>query len=253
MESIQEAGITLHKLAEKGNFEELIIESKKVAQQYPKWFGVWYYLGIAHGFKEEHALAEKFLLTCISLKPNFFEALVSLGASCEAQGRRDDAVLHLEEALIIEPNSELVLKKLGVKYFLLENYNKSAECFQRLTELNPENDENWYCLGDAYRQKDLFAEAIKAYFNALNIDNENYLVIHNIGVCYWYLEDYETAATFFKKVIEFIPDSFRALRNLGECYLKMSDKEKAKEYFFKALHCVPDDEHVKILLGQAIS
>ncbi|MFH1321800.1 MAG: tetratricopeptide repeat protein [Bacteroidota bacterium] len=82
----------------------------------------------------------------------------------------------------------------------------------------------------------LIKEAIKHFKEGLKIYPGNYIVVNNLGTIYFnFLEDYKTAASYYKKAIELNPDYIEAYYSLGFSYEKLGDQENAILFFNKTL------------------
>lgn len=78
-----------------------------------------------------------------------------------------------------------------------------------------------------------FAEALKMLKLLENTDN--YLVYHNIGFCYYFLEDDESAQTFFRKSIELNANHVESYGYLGMSYFFTDQLDKAEEIFLQCI------------------
>ncbi|KAG1678112.1 Bardet-Biedl syndrome 4 protein [Nymphon striatum] len=84
-------------------------------------------------------------------------------------------------------------------------------------------------------------DAIEAYSEALNIDSENWEIIHNLGLCYLDLKDYGKAKDKFLKAIQVYPhsDSFECL---GKIFLEKGELNKAIETYKKAIESMGNQQ-----------
>jgi len=53
-------------------------------------------------------------------------------------------------------------------------------------------------------------------------------------MCYYYLEEYVSAITYYEKVLEIDSTNVFAVTNLGHSFSKLGNNNKAIEYFVKA-------------------
>nr|WP_300742200.1 tetratricopeptide repeat protein [uncultured Brachyspira sp.] len=73
----------------------------------------------------------------------------------------------------LNPNDTDNLKSLSKLYYDNEEYNNAINIFLKLTELNPDESEYWYYLGNSLKNTNQNKEAKEAYKKALKINPYN--------------------------------------------------------------------------------
>jgi tetratricopeptide (TPR) repeat protein len=118
--------------------------------------------------------AVEYLDEALDVNPLFYEGWQSKGITLENLNRYDEALFSFEMALGIgEENKEIMRKKgriLANKGLL----NMAIECFENLTDQNPEYRVGWLDLSRAYlqtRQIEQSIEAFEEYQRKLNISS----------------------------------------------------------------------------------
>lgn len=149
-----------------------------------------------------------------------------------------------------------------IEFYLAKNYlaiGLAEEAVLHLKEalkLDPEEEDLPYIysyLGDCLKDSGFYAEAMNVLKKGLAIDEER-PDIHNImGVCSFKLEDYETAISHFHRAVELLPSSAIDYANLGVNYRKTGQKEEATRYFEIALSLDPDIEFARIQLEELLN
>ncbi|CAD8093608.1 unnamed protein product [Paramecium sonneborni] len=159
---LYEKGLILFRL---NNFSESFeIFSQLEKSQYTQKLD--YYIGICHNEKKEYSDALKYLNLYIK------------------NGKED-----LEKVYFI----------MGQAYLYLLNFDEAIESYLRCIQLNPNNAEAYFQLGNVYKQDKLLEEAKKAYEQALKIDNQNNLykqTLENLINEKSYLQDYRNSLLF---------------------------------------------------------
>lgn len=74
-------------------------------------------------------------------------ALFVRGAELLEQRHYAQAAISLEQALRLEPGKTSILEALGRAYFHSGRYRKSAEAFQAVVDVRPDDDFSQFCLG----------------------------------------------------------------------------------------------------------
>jgi tetratricopeptide (TPR) repeat protein len=122
-------------------------------------------------------------------------------------------------------------------------------------------DETSFALLDEANQyyKDGKYDAAMALFQQF-LDNNPvaYQVVLNIGDCYREKEDYENAIKNYNNVIEQAKGdttmgkdiTAKALAAIGLCYLRQSNLEEAQKYFEQSLDTAPQDENLAYNVGE---
>ncbi|CAD8101039.1 unnamed protein product [Paramecium sonneborni] len=183
-----------------------------------------YYLGICHNEQHQYIDALKYLNQYVKT------------------GKED-----LEKVYLIIGQANLNLFK----------YDEAIESYLHCIKLNPNNSEAHFLLGNVYKQNKLLEEAMKAYEQALNIDNYNHLykqALENLINEKSYLQDYRNSLLF--TLITFIGccqldpkadgfekkqnDKYLTLLTLMETHLKKRFKTIDKHF-----------EQLKELIGQS--
>jgi tetratricopeptide (TPR) repeat protein len=78
-----------------------------------------------------------------------------------------------------------------------------------------------------------YTEAIEVFQGILDGYPDAYMMNMNIGDCYFKLEDYDQAETYYLKHLEFEPDNHDVIIAIGNCYGNRGDNETALEWYKK--------------------
>lgn len=87
------------------------------------------------------------------------------------QGRAEQAIPLLEQAVQIEARNPQYWKTLGVAHARLEDYRGSLEAFRQACQLNPRLTDACYYSGRAYYAADQYDKAIDPLLKALRVDD----------------------------------------------------------------------------------
>jgi tetratricopeptide (TPR) repeat protein len=132
--------------------------------------------------------------------------------------------------------SERNTGKLDRALSLLEEglIEKAIEVLRELVKEEPDRIEGWYNLGYALTMAEEYEEAVKAYDEALAIDNFIFEIWFNKGAALYALRDFEAARECYEEALEINPDDAEAWNNLGNCHSRLADGEAAIEAYNKA-------------------
>jgi tetratricopeptide (TPR) repeat protein len=109
--------------------------------------------------------------------------------------------------------------------YYTQGYNEAKNCFERITEINPNNYRAVYNLGLAYFNSGQLDEAINYLQKALKIKPDYKYCLYNLGLVYEEMERYEEALKFYEKALEIDHDFAYALTARSEMRRKL-DKLK---------------------------
>lgn len=154
----------------------------------------------------------------------------------EAQGAMDagdydTALVLFREILGENPTITTAYLGIGDIHLIKKDYDRAEPAYARACRLEPRNFDAQYGHGLALQMLGRFAEAIKAYVNAVQIRPDSLMANLNLATTYlqvdnpWKAEDYAVAA------VEADPASGPAHANLGAVYEKIGkNKEAIEEY-----------------------
>lgn len=89
--------------AQKGRHDEAIALCHRILEQDPKHRGALDLLGFAHFFKKEYATAEQWCRKTLEIYPNHAYGRKGLGLCLARQGKLDEGLAELHEAMRLEP------------------------------------------------------------------------------------------------------------------------------------------------------
>jgi tetratricopeptide (TPR) repeat protein len=121
------------------------------------------------------------------------------------------------------------------------HYNLAEQAYLKLLSINPYDVYSllrpavfYLKYGEIYQQKDLLEKAASFFKELIKVEpnySQNY---YNLGLCYFYLSNYEEATVAWEATIKLNPQEGDALFLLGQAQLRLGQKKKAAEYFAQA-------------------
>jgi Tfp pilus assembly protein PilF len=174
----------------------------------------------------------------------------------EAQLRGDpqEAEQHLKKAIQIDPDYSDALNNLGIYYHRKREFEKSIQCFEKVTTLDPGFYGGWVNLAGSLISQGKFHQAKAASLKAYSLRPDDTRVVSQTALAYFYLHDVENAKKFFQKVIEMDPGSpVEPQLYLAHLALAEQDKQEAADYIrqFLTIHPnAPKAEHLKETLAR---
>ena len=188
----------------------------------------------------------------LALKPDYREAYVNLGNVLSIKGEPAAAIAAYQKALEIEPAFALAWNNLGLALLKAGRLDEAIAHFQKALELKPSLSVARFDLGHALMLKGKVEEAIGHFQQALETDPDYAACRVSLGGALQQEGRVDEAITQFQKALEINPGLSQANVGLGELLL---DKRRAREaigYFKAVLASVPGDAKARFNLGMAL-
>ncbi|HZK60708.1 MAG TPA: tetratricopeptide repeat protein, partial [Anaerovoracaceae bacterium] len=122
------------------------------------------------------------------------------------------------------------------------NYDKAIEYFDKVIEINPENDWAWQNKGVSLSNLGREEEAIECYDRALELNPQNDRAWENKGVSLSNLGREEEAIECFDEVLSLNPQNDRAWERKGLSLSNLDREEEAIECYDRALELNPQND-----------
>ncbi len=164
----------------------------------------------------------------------------NLGITYDKLGRYGEALLHLTEALRLNPGYIEAHNNLAVTYYKTGRYDEAHLELQEALRLNPGYAEAHGNLGNIYAGEGRYDEAIKELKEAVRL-NPSYAVAHNsLGNIYALQKRITEALDEFREALRLNPEYAIARSSLGNIYADMGMYEEALNEFQEALRIDPE-------------
>ena len=173
-----------------------------------------YNLGLVLFKQNKNQDAIEYFARTVQLDPSQFDGWLYLGQASALLGNRENAIISYKHALSINPDSEVVLKKLALLYFEFEKWLLAIDAYERLFKISPNdvNVVNKLCgsLCRAYQYERL----IKLFEPIANKNPRNHLLNYYLGEAYFAQSEIKKAEVFFDRVLKQNPNHVAALTAL---------------------------------------
>ena len=115
-----------------------------------------------------------------------------------------------------------------------KEFAEAIKCYKKATELDPSFASAYYNLGIIYAAKGMLDESISAYKKVLTIKPGYYAARNNLGAIYIQKGMLDEAISELNQVLAINPDLPNAHYNLGECYFTKGNTKLAADHYYKA-------------------
>lgn len=175
----------------KGNPDEAFKQLKTAADKNPDSA---HPLSVLGEFKERDgklAEAEKIYLKALSIDDRHALTHHRLGRLHLKREKFAKGVDHLKQSIDLEAENPAYLEALGAEYERSGAYLEAVSYFEKVSVLQPDRLEIYIKLGDLYKKKKMFKEALSRYWSALSLKDDDPYVHRSILDIYKILSDQE--------------------------------------------------------------
>ncbi|MFQ5551584.1 MAG: tetratricopeptide repeat protein, partial [Gemmatimonadales bacterium] len=176
------------------------------------------------------AEAEKAYSQSVQINGQDAQAMRGMADVYELQQRLDEAEGQLREAIRLQPGNWRTIDALGTFYFANGRYSDAADAYRKILYLDPGNFQGHGNLGSALLMEGKFEQAASELERSLAIEPDRYFY-SNLGIIYYYLDQFEESVAIHRKVVELSPDSSFVWLNLGDALLFSSESDQAQAAF----------------------
>ncbi|XP_047015808.1 Bardet-Biedl syndrome 4 protein [Ictalurus punctatus] len=128
------------------------------------------------------------------------------------------------------------------------NIQQSLELFQSCAILNPTSSDNLKQVARSLFLLGKHKAAIEVYNEAARLNQKDWEINHNLGVCYIYTKDFKSAEEHLNTALQLNKHDMTYMM-LGKSYLLQGDTEKAIEIYKSAVEFSPENTELLTTLG----
>lgn len=159
------------------------------------------------------------------------------------------AIEEFEKAKNITPHEPAIHYKIADSYMEKGNYYKAEGYAHKALELNDDNKYYYVLLADIYKQKQEFDRAAKIYNRLLNNISGTEEHYFDLAAIYVYQGNYKKALEVYNKIEKHYGLNDKIVFQKQKIYLKLGNLEKAIEEGEKLIKAHPDEP--KYVINQA--
>ncbi|MFO1068433.1 MAG: tetratricopeptide repeat protein [Geminicoccaceae bacterium] len=222
----------------------------------PQRGDVWLLIGRIEQLQENDAEAARAYATVPRSSPYSWEARLAEADAMAASGQTDAAVERLRAMAAEQPTRTDALRQLGDLYRRNERFADAAraygEAIERLAVVEPEDWRLFYSNGIALERLDRWSEAEASLLRALELAPDQPLVLNYLGYS-WVDQgvNLERGQEMLVRAVELRPQDGFIVDSLGWAYFKLGEFDKAVEALERAVELEPGDPVINDHLGDA--
>jgi tetratricopeptide (TPR) repeat protein len=200
--------------------------------------------------KNDEALAH--LRQAIQINPGFAKAYAALGAALLAKGEKEEAIAQYRQSLKIDPSIAEIWENLGSALLKIGEKEEAVAEYRKSLEIDPKFSEAHYNLGCALLQEENVGEAIIQFQAALQTAPRDSATLRMLGVAWAMKGHNEEAIAAFRQAIAVNRASVEAYDDLGAILIQTGKLEEGLGQYRVALQIDPKDAEACFGIGKAL-
>lgn len=203
--------------------------------------------------QREHKTAIQLLKKALALGTREYQDEIYLEIALEYENmeRFDKAQEILAEAILLNPENEILLYEFAYCLDIGDKAAEAVEFFARFTEHHPYNFSAWYNLANAYQKLGQLEEALEAYDFCIAIQEDFTPAYYNKAHTLFKMDRFQEAVQVFEETYTFEQPQSPVYCHIGECFEKMNELDKALFYYRKSISL--DENNADAFLGMGIT
>jgi tetratricopeptide (TPR) repeat protein len=189
----------------------------------------------------------------VAKNPTSWNGHEILGFTFSQQGRTDEAIVHFQKALELNPNFVAAHNNLGIALNLKGRSDEAIEQYTKALALDPNDPRAHYNLANVLDRKGQADDAIVHYKKALELNPDYPDADNNLGIALGRQGQVDQAIEAYTKALQLEPGYGEAEFNLGDILARHGRIEEALPHLQKALELNPGFAEAHDDLGIALA
>ncbi|MDR0789480.1 MAG: tetratricopeptide repeat protein [Bacteroidales bacterium] len=166
-------------------------------------------------------------------KANTYSAYLwfSLALLSLLYGKNEDALDYIEYSLALDKTNAEANRCKAEALMNTGKLDEGIELLGKILEQDPQNAQVFYSLGGGFEQKENWEKAIYYYKKAFANDELNFSALMNIGLCYFSLNDFNTAKQYADRAIKAEPDNIYFKLSYANMLYEAGYKEDGEQLY----------------------
>jgi tetratricopeptide (TPR) repeat protein/TolB-like protein/tRNA A-37 threonylcarbamoyl transferase component Bud32 len=234
-----------------GKYQDAVAQFEKALAVRPTDDRAYQGLATAYGKLGRAAEAERTYQKAIRLRPQYWAGYSWLGVFYFVQGRYQDAERMFRQVVALAPDSFLGYYDLGAVYTQMGDFARAVPVIERSIAIQPSGTA-YTNLGTAQFYLQRYADAVKNFEQAVQLEPKSYVLWRNVGDGYYWMPGkrkqaaaaYQKAIGFAENALRVNPNSADAYKILAACQAMLGARQQAIAAITRALALTPDDPDV---------
>jgi predicted O-linked N-acetylglucosamine transferase (SPINDLY family) len=172
-----------------------------------------------------------------------------LGNILREKGESDEAIIHYQESLQIDPRLAEAYNNLGLALQEKGRLDEAIDCYQKALNANPALTGIYYNLGTVFQDRKDFEQAEMYYRKAIETDPHDADAHYNLANVLRESNSIDDALLHYKAALAVNPELVDAYNNMGSILSERGLLDDAVACYLKALQLNPDVPDIYNNLG----
>lgn len=196
----------------------------------------------------EFAEAARAFRQAVHAAPGSAEAHELLAEALVEGGQLRDGIEMYCRARELDPDNVDLLFALGDAYFEVGQAEQALQTYQAIVDRQPQADA-WVSMGLVHFNQERVEQAIDCYRRALQLEEDSVFALNSLGDAFFARGENETALDCYRRVIALDPEDAQAHFNLAELHYDLGDPRAAETECREALRLDPGLAFAYLTLG----
>jgi len=167
------------------------------------------------------------------------------------QGQIQTSLKLFQQAAFLNPHNVANLKQVGRSLYLLGKHKSAVDVYEEAKQLNEDDWEIWHNEGLCFMCMKDYEKAVQHFSEANDIERHD-ITFMQLGKVHTLQENYTEAINVYKDALEYSPESPEILTTIGLLYLRIGDNKDAFEYLGNSLTHDPRSAKTILAAGSII-
>ena len=161
------------------------------------------------------------------------------------QGRFKDAMMEINNALQLEPESVKYNEIKANIYYQQSNFQKAAEIYEDILKKDRENVSYMYILARIYQELNMPANSVELYEKITDLAGYDFEVLKRMFDIYYNYKNYDKCIEVLKAALQLDPYDISFLQQLAALYARLERYQEAKEIYEDLFRLNPRDKDIQ--------
>jgi tetratricopeptide (TPR) repeat protein len=239
---------------DRGYLDPALASCQLVLEQDPENAEARYLLGMVYLKKQMRKEARERFEETLHTRPRYPDtwpgAWNNLGMLDAQEGRSEEAISALKEALRLNASYTIALENLGNVYRQQHRWAEAQSTLEQALKTDPNDAGVNYSLGMTFAQQDDTRQAERYFDTALGLRPDYPEALNNLGVLYLRTKRIDSAVKVFETCIRVAPAFDQAYINLANVYALKGQVDQAAATLHQLLEQHPDHALAQKLLAE---
>jgi tetratricopeptide (TPR) repeat protein len=162
----------------------------------------------------------------------------------DGRGLTEDAIQEYEKATELDPSQVNDWKALGNLYIKNDQLDEATQAFEKVTELDPKDQDAQRTLSRLYKSSGDADAAIRRMEEVKKLDPNNTDNLFQLGREYFNISDYDNAIVTFEQLLKLKPNDAMVMEYLGNSLQNKGSYRRAINVYNEAIKIQPENKKI---------